>query len=84
VKVTAKTTRCEIEEAIGHLNDNAKKCHQVIGTEKWESPWDKAHRQINDLLDHLIHPDAPKRVVVDKHGGEYELTLLDLLEGTND
>jgi hypothetical protein len=51
--VEETTTEAEVIEALGHVNETAKKCKQVVGNANYESPWDKAHAQINNLLDFL-------------------------------
>lgn len=51
--VDEETTVEEVVEALGHVNTDAKKCKQIVGNSTFESPWDKAHAQINNLLDHL-------------------------------
>lgn len=41
----------EIEEALIHMGATAKRCFPVVGNGNYVTPWDKAHQQLNDLLD---------------------------------
>lgn len=49
--VDDETTIEDVTEALGYLNADAKECQQVVGNDTWESPWDKVHGRINDMLD---------------------------------
>lgn len=48
---TGDETVEEIEEALTHMGHSASRCFPVVGNENYVTPWDKAHNQINDLLD---------------------------------
>lgn len=53
VRLDEDSTVEEVMQALGHLNADAKKCHQIVGNDTWKSPWDIAHEWINDALDKL-------------------------------
>ena len=48
--ITDDTTVLEIEEALGHVNRDAKRCPRVIGTDEYPTRWDMRHRFIDELL----------------------------------
>lgn len=52
-------TRSEIAEAMSHRNYTAKRQPCLIGTLEHPTPWDRAHEDLNALLDALeAAPDA--------------------------
>lgn len=52
----------EIEEALMHVSHTASRCFPVVGNEDNPTPWDKAHGQINDLLDARERAAVPSGV----------------------
>lgn len=42
--------REEILAALHHANATAKKLPQIVGNSTWTTPWDRAHRYLNQLL----------------------------------
>jgi hypothetical protein len=51
VRVTEDDDRASIGEAIGHLNHLAKREIPVVGTDAYPTPWDIAHRRMDQPLD---------------------------------
>lgn len=51
VVITDDTPAEQIAEALGHLNQRAKRQQYIVGTEDRPSPWDLAHRSMDGPLD---------------------------------
>lgn len=46
----ALASRSEILAALDHANTTAKRLPQIVGTPDCPTPWDRAHRYLNQLL----------------------------------
>jgi hypothetical protein len=54
VIVEDEDDQASIGEAIGHLNHLCKREFPAVGTEDHPTPWDIAHRRMDDPLDQWL------------------------------
>jgi hypothetical protein len=54
IRITDDDDQASIGEAIGHLNHLAKREIPVVGTPDYPTPWDTAHRRMDDPLDRWL------------------------------
>jgi len=51
VRFDETTPREELLEALHHLNTTARRMPQIVGTPALLTPWDRAHRTIDHILE---------------------------------
>ena len=54
VRFDETTPREELLEALHHLNTTARRMPQIVGTLTLPTPWDRAHRTMNSILELVV------------------------------